>query len=202
MALDWTDIGPLAAGPQSALGAEQVGFFALPGTRETWSPARGAWERSAEVWKVPYLAFGGWVAAVPAGSPNLDAAWDYVSWLASPSGSGRDVLDGSSGINPYRHSHISDPAAWAPVLSAAAATAYLRVIREGLEAPLIAYDLRLPGTQAYLDALDRQIGRALNGEATPEEALRTAAAEWDFLTDRLGRGAQRRHYRSAMGLPE
>jgi len=202
MALDWSDIGPLAAGPQSAIPGGQVGFFELPGTQELWDPSRGGWIKCDIPWQVPYLAFGGWVAAVPAASPHQDAAWDYIAWLASPSNSAHDVLDGYSGINPYRRSHLVDPKAWSSALSATAAADYLRVIRDGLNAPQIALDLRLPGTAAYLDALDRQIGRVLAGEVSVETALRTAAAEWDFLTDRLGREAQRRHYRSAMGLPE
>jgi multiple sugar transport system substrate-binding protein len=202
MAIDWTDIGPLSAGTESAIPGGEVGFFPLPGTRETWNPARNAWERQAEVWRVPYLAFGGWVAAVPMSAAHRDAAWDYVSWLASPSNSARDVLDGYSGINPYRRSHLVDLDVWSSALSRTAAQDYLRVISEALDSPSIALDLRLPGTAAYLDALDRQIGRALAGEVAVETALRTAAAEWDFLTDRLGRGAQRRHYRSAMGMPE
>lgn len=202
MAIDWTDIGPLAAGPNSSVPGGQVGFFALPGTDEAWNPSHGAWEKQREVWRVPYLAFGGWVAAVPASAPHRDAAWDYVSWLASPANSAHDVLDGYSGINPYRRSHLIDPDAWASALSRRAAEDYLDVIRGALASPVLARDLRLPGTAAYLEALDRQIGRALSGEVSVETALRTAAAEWDFLTDRLGRGAQRRHYRSAMGLPE
>lgn len=202
MAIDWTDIGPLAVGSTSELTGEQVGFFALPGSRDCWNPIRGAWDHYADVWRVPFLAFGGWVAAVPASSPHVEDAWNYVAWLASPAASIGDVTNGYSGINPYRFSHLSDPDVWRAVMPRRAADAYLGVLRDALAAPVVAQDLRLPGTEAYLESLDREIGRALDGEISPEEALRVAAAEWDFLTDRLGRGAQRRHYRTAMGLPE
>jgi len=203
MAIDWTDIGPLSAGPGSRLTGDQVAFFSLPGSRDVWNASKGMWERRTDgVNNVPYLAFGGWVAAVPAGSRRQEAAWDYIAWLAGPANSARDVMDGYSGINPYRRSHLVDSTPWLSVLSRDAADSYLRVIRDGLGSPVIALDLRVPGTQAYLAALDRQLDLALSGAAAPEDALRAAAAEWDFLTDRLGRSAQRRHYRTAMGLPE
>lgn len=202
MAIDWTDIGPLAVGPSSVLRPDQVGFFSLPGSREVWNPTRGVWDRRDDVWKVPHLAFGGWVAAVPATSPHRLEAWNYIAWLANPVNSGGDILDGSSGINPYRRSHLDDIDRWLTIFPRSLADSYLSVIRDALAAPRIAQDLRLPGAAAYLDALDVQVGRTLRSEIQPEEALHAAAAEWDFLTDRLGRGAQRRHYRSAMGVTE
>jgi len=202
MAIDWTDIGPLAFGPTSALSSGQVGFFALPGGTETWNPSRGAWDRRATVWKVPHLAFGGWVAAVPATSRHREEAWSFISWLASPTASRRDIVDGASGINPHRKSHLADFDNWLTVFPRDAASSYLGVIGEGLAAPNAAHDLRLPGATAYLNALDRQVERALTGESSVEVALRRAAADWDFLTDRLGRGTQRRFYRAAMGVAE
>jgi multiple sugar transport system substrate-binding protein len=64
----------------------------------------------------------------------------------------------------------------------------------------VARDLRLPGYRAYIAALEDQLDRVMSGELAPAAGLRAAAEDWEALTDRLGRGAQRRHYRQAMGL--
>ncbi|WP_296810261.1 extracellular solute-binding protein [Thiocapsa sp.] len=227
MNIDWADTGVLAGALGGAMGGERasvadtplsgdprdsrtetsaiagnVGFFVLPGSREVWNPASGAWETLPSVRSVSFLAFGGWIAVVPAVGAEHERAWAYVAWYASPEHSARDLLDGSSGINPYRLSHLDDPAPWRSLLGDRQAEDYLRVLRASLSAPQIARDLRLPGYRAYIAALEDQLDRVMTGGATPEEGLRAAAADWEALTDRLGRNSQRRHYREAMGLSE
>jgi multiple sugar transport system substrate-binding protein len=210
MNIDWADTGVLAgalggrqastAGPSAIAG--DVGFFLLPGSREVWNPAGKAWETLPAVRSVSFLAFGGWIAVVPAASLERERAWSYLAWYASPEHSARDLLDGSSGINPYRLSHLEDPAPWRRLLGDRQAEDYLHVLRASLSAPQIARDLRLPGYRAYIAALEDQLDRVMTGSAPPEEGLRAAAAHWEALTDRLGRNSQRRHYREAMGLSE
>ncbi len=200
MAIDWSDIGVLATDPTYSRVAGKVGFFILPGSREVWNPASGAWEDLAAVRPVPFLAFGGWIAAVPLAAADPAAAWDYIAWLAAPERADRDVRDGNSGLNPYRSAQLDQIDAWSALMGPEAARAYLAVLRESLSLPQTARDLRLPGYPAYMDALDTQIGRVLAGEVAPEQALAAAAVAWDQITDRLGRASQRRHYREAMGL--
>jgi multiple sugar transport system substrate-binding protein len=150
---------------------------------------------------VTFLAFGGWVAAVPATSPQGERAWSFLAWYASPGHSAADVLDGSSGINPYRRSHLADPAPWQRLLGERQAADYLGVLRASLAAPQVARDLRLPGYRAYIKALEDQLDLVMAGETTPAEGLGAAARAWESLTDRLGRLSQRRHYRESVGLP-
>lgn len=200
MNIDWTDTGVLAASAEYSAVAGKVGFYTLPGSREAWDPAMQDWRRLRTAHHVPFLAFGGWVAAVPAASRAGDAAWDYVAWLSSPERSARDVADGASGINPYRMSHLNDPALWAEVFPPSQAEDYLGVIRQSLDHPMVARDLRIPGVRAYQAALDHGIGRVLDGSSEPAVALADVAGRWELITDRLGRDAQHRHYRAAMGL--
>ncbi|HSO82099.1 extracellular solute-binding protein [Thiocapsa sp.] len=223
MNIDWADTGVLAGAlgggragiadtplsgdsrenrTETSAIAGNVGFFVLPGSREVWNPASRAWETLPAVRSVSFLAFGGWIAVVPAASAEHERAWAYVARYASPEHSARDMLDGSSGINPYRLSHLDDPAPWRRLLGDRQANDYLGVLRASLSAPQIARDLRLPGYRAYIAALEDQLDRVMTGSATPEEGLRAAAADWEALTDRLGRNSQRRHYREAMGLSE
>jgi multiple sugar transport system substrate-binding protein len=137
---------------------------------------------------------------VPAASPRTVEAWAYLAWYGSPAHSVADVLDGTSGINPYRISRLREAAPWRALLGTTQADAYLSTLRESLGAPEIARDLRLPGYRAYIAALDAQLDRVMAGEVGPEEGLRAAARDWELITDRLGRDGQRRHYRAAMGL--
>lgn len=202
MAIDWADTGVLAGDPRRSRIAGKLGFFPLPGSQEVWNPATRAWDRLPEPRSVTFLAFGGWIGVVPAASPNGDQAWSYLAWYASPEHSAQDVLDGTSGVNPYRRSHLEDPAPWRRLLGDQVASDYLGVLEASLSAPAKAQDLRLPGYRAYVAALEDQLDRVLAGDLSPAEGLRAAARAWEALTDRLGRNSQRRHYREAMGLTD
>lgn len=202
MIIDWTDTGVLSTDPARSTVAGRVGFFMLPGSDQVWSQSQRAWISLGQVRRVPFLAFGGWVAAVPAGSSNVDAAWRYIAWYGSPENSRRDVTDGASGINPYRRSHLDDPQLWLRTFdNEDTARAYIDIIGECLDSPDLARDLRIPGFRAYMAVLDEQIGRTVEGALEPQAALADAANSWERITDRLGREGQRRHYRRAMGLP-
>lgn len=202
MNLDWADTGVLAGNARHSRIAGKVGFFRLPGSHEVWNPATRTWDQLAEPRSVTFLAFGGWIAVVPAASPQLVAAWSYISWFVNQENSAQDVLDGTTGINPYRPSQLQDPAPWRGLLGEQQADDYLQVLRDSLMATQTVPDLRLPGYRAYIAALEQQLDRVLSGEIEPKSGLLQAARAWDALTDRLGRNSQRRHYRAAMGLPE
>ena len=200
MNIDWTDTGVLTGNDTVSRVAGKTGFFMLPGCRERWDAVRQSWQALDRVRRVPFLAFGGWVAAVPAASRAREAAWGYIAWLSTPERSARDVTDGSAGFNPYRLSHLDDTDLWSGVLSVDDALAYQQVIRQSLDHPLVTRDLRIPGVRAYQAALDRGIGAVLEDRATPSAALADVGLAWDRITDRLGRDAQARHYRTTMGL--
>ncbi len=202
MAIDWSDIGVLAADPRRSAVAGKVGFFMLPGSDVAWNPKEHRWDDLPAPRPVPFLAFGGWIAAVPRAARDPARAWDYVAWLARPDHADRDVRDGTSGFNPYRTEQLDGVAGWRQLMGAGEADAYLKVLRDSLSSPDIARDLRLPGYPAYMAALDRQVGKVLSGESSIDEALSAAAVEWEQITDRLGRASQLRHYREAMGLVE
>ena len=61
--------------------------------------------------------------------------------------------------------------------------------------------MRLPAYFSYTEALEIELSKALAGETTPQAALDAVAAEWNRLTDELGRDAQLAAYRASMGLP-
>jgi len=200
MTLDWGDTGPMAEDPNRSQVAGKVGFFVLPGSTDVWDIRTQSWMQVPSARRVPFLAFGGWVAAVPKNAPHPQAAWDYIMWFSSVENSLEDVLDGRTGINPYRYSHFLEIDAWMRVFPPAAAADYLRVIRASLDSPHAALDLRLPGFNEYIEAFEEQLSRILTHEVDVQAGLDQVAAEWDAMTNRRGRAAQRDLYRTSMGL--
>jgi multiple sugar transport system substrate-binding protein len=200
MILDWGDTGILAADAKRSSIAGNVGYFTLPGTYQIWNYKKGVWDTVKTPYKVPFLAFGGWVGSVPSNSRNAKAAWDYLMWYSSPENSLRDVMTSGSGINPYRFSHFTNLDAWTRTLSKRAASEYLGVLRTSLDSPFVALDLRLPGFHYYTEALETNLDKALNQELTVKQAMTQAAGEWEKITDHYGREKQRVIYRAAMGL--
>ncbi|EIE48677.1 ABC transporter substrate-binding protein [Citreicella sp. 357] len=198
MAIDWSDIGLYASDPALSHVGGRAGFFVLPGSEAVWDAQAQVW-RAQAAYPVPFLAFGGWIAAVPAEARAPDHAWDYIRWIADPARADSDVRSGASGFNAYRMSQLNDPDGWRNIIGDATES-YLGVLRESLSSPAVTPDLRIPGYPAYMAALDAHLGDVLAGRAGPAQALAAAAVEWEQITDRLGRGAQARNYREAMRL--
>ncbi|GEO81252.1 extracellular solute-binding protein [Pararhodospirillum oryzae] len=201
LTLDWGDTGPMAENTALSRIVDKVGYFVLPGASEVWNSRTRAWETVPHGRRVPFLAFGGWVAAVPRNAPHPQEAWHYIMWFSSVANSLADVLDGSTGVNPYRYSHFSEIDAWTRVFSRRAAADYLGVIKSSLDSPNVALDLRLPGFNEYTEAFEEQMSGVLAGTVAVQPALDAVAQAWDAITERRGRDSQRALYRASMGLP-
>lgn len=200
MTVEWGDTGQITADPKKSAVIGKVGYFVLPGTSKIWNYKTGKWDNADPPHKAPFLAFGGWVGSVPENSRKKDAAWDYILWYSNPENSLHDVVTSGTGINPYRFSHFTGIDAWTRAFSKRAASEYLGVLRTSLDSPYAALDLRIPGFHKYTEALEKQLTRAMKKEAAVKDALNAAAAEWEKITDRLGRKKQLAIYRSSMGL--
>jgi multiple sugar transport system substrate-binding protein len=200
LGIDWGDIGVLSdTGPESKVRGK-VGYTILPGTTKTWDYKKGKWVEFAPENAAPYLAFGGWVGSIDVNSPNIEAAYDFLSYLSSPEVSYIDVTTPETGFNPYRKSHFAKLDRWYEFGFVYPAD-YLMAIEETIAHPNVQVDLRIPGTSKYMEAIEVQTSMALAGEKTPEEAMADAAKEWDRITDELGRDKQKRYFRESLGLP-
>ena len=76
---------------------------------------------------------------------------------------------------------------------------YLDAYYENFNAPTLLPYLRITGTQEYYDALDSNLSATMSGAKTPQQALDDTAAQWEPITDRLGRDKQLKAYQSAIG---
>lgn len=200
MDIDWGDSGVNAADPETSLVSGKVGSAMLPGSTRIWNDQTRQWDTYDEPVRSPFMAFGGWQAAVPANSDAVEAAWNFIEWLSSPQVSGQAVVTPQSGINPYRYSHFKNFDRWLSIFTPKEARMYLDTQLDSLNAPNVALDMRIPGYFAYTQALEVQLTRALNFEISPQTALDNVAREWNALTDRFGRDQQRAAYRASMGL--
>jgi len=130
----------------------------------------------------------GYVMSVASDSPRTELAYLFLQWLTSPEISLQRVMLPYALRDPYRISHFESTLyrnMWAE------AGNYLdKLMEAGNKASL---DIFLPGAAEYHDILDRACTAAYAG-TEPQEALDTAAQEFEDLTERMGRDRQKQAY--------
>ncbi len=125
---------------------------------------------------------------VPKG-PNAGLAFLFAMWLTDPDVSARSVGVPGGFADPYRWNHLSDPR-----IRSVYSVQALQVFADEWEVAHLP-GTGLPGDAEYLAVLDRELTAVARGERAPAEAMARTAAEWDEITERLGRAEQirRRH---------
>jgi multiple sugar transport system substrate-binding protein len=213
LTLDWGDIGSLAVDPAQSVVQDKVGAVIMPGTTEVLDRATGELVACDEttcpyaidgVNHAPFAAFGGWSGAVSAAAPDdvKAAAYAYFAYVSAPAQSNVDVTIGITGFNPYRTSQFEDNSAWlANGFSEQAAADYLGAINASLSSPNMMLDLRIPQNQRYQQVvLDTILSQFLAGEFTAEEAAAEIEAQWNEITDEIGREDQLAAYLGTLGV--
>jgi multiple sugar transport system substrate-binding protein len=199
--IDWGDVGPISIDEEASVVKGLVGFGPLPGGAQYWDYVTGEWVTpEAGYNRAPFIAFGGWIIGVAADSDVKEAALDFAAFMAAPDMVKQLAVTGGTGINPARFSQFEALDLWVNAgFDEASAQDYLDAILSGINDPNAVLDLRITGSAEYLQTLDTEIVRAYAGEISPQEALDNVAAQWNEITDRLGRDAQLEQYRSAVG---
>ena len=126
------------------------------------------------------------VVAKSAKNPRL--AFLYAMWLTDPDVSTRSIGVTGGFADPYRWNHLRD--------------ARIREIYtpEALETFAAEWAVTLPagtglrGDGDYLAALDRNLTAAARGDIGAQEAMKRTSAEWETITERLGRADQIRQW--------
>jgi multiple sugar transport system substrate-binding protein len=174
----WPDEGLMTDIYRANTGAE-MGFAKMP----------GAMVRGSKMERT--MTGGGWIIGLSADSRNKEAAYTLMRHILSPETSLHLVL--MPGTDIFRTSQFEHP-----VIKQVAPAEYLDVYQQSITDNFP--ELRIPGGFEYYDALDVAVQKALAGQSTVEEALDDAAAQWEKITDRIGRDGQRAAYKAAMGL--
>lgn len=136
----------------STLAFDDVGIQVMPVGSERAGTHRGIWN-----------------AAIGANSPNVEEAWTFLQWLTSREG---ELVNASTvGSFPARRSTLTSepPEPWLEPVYAALLQAY-EVAAEGEM-----WRIRSPKSDAVQQILADEVARGIAGQASDEEALRTAA---------------------------
>lgn len=137
----------------------------------------------------------GYMLAVMAGSRHPEAAYLFIQWLNSPEISLQRVMLPYALRDPFRRSQIRAPAyrsLWPT------APDYLDLLERA--APAAFLDLTLPGATQYQEAFHVAL-TSLRLGSPPAGVLDRMAADWDGITDRLGRRSQATAYADFLARP-
>ena len=213
MVIDWGDIGPLSIDESGAAIKDKMGAVIMPGTTKVLNTATGALEACNPelcphaidgVNYAPFAAFGGWAGAINKSADDdvKQAAYDFLSYVNQAEQSNVDVTIGWTGYNPYRNSQLENTELWIEAgFSPEFAENYLGAIKDSLNHPNMASDLKIPGSQQYTGVvLDRELARFLAGEITAEEATANIEEAWEEITEDFGRDSQKTMYNLSLGV--
>ena len=200
MAHWWADIGANEYASDQSVVQDKVGFSILPGSPDVYNYKTSTWDTIEGNNFAPYLAFLGWGLYVSKAGEERgvsEAAWDLVKHLSS-----KDISLWMniypSGMNPSRESHFN-AADWTIAgYPEADAQEYLDSISNSYNHPNRIVDLRIPGQGEYWIAAEDEWTRAVAGELSAQEALDSAAAKWEEITDKYDREKQKALYTASI----
>jgi multiple sugar transport system substrate-binding protein len=199
---DWGDIGTLVYDKNLSQIKGKLGAKPTPGVEsQVYDRKAGAWVDVPAGTRAPYLAFGGYVLAVPTTAKNKDAAWDLAAFMANPVTHAVDVVLPDSGLQPCRQSFVEAGVSFMVKAGSDETDAknWLKGIGETLSSTRVVPELSIPGQGEYIfTALNDEMKRALAKEISPEEAMKNAAQKWEQITDRLGRDKQKAAYAASL----
>ncbi len=199
--IDWGDVGPISYNPNASVIVGQTGFAPLPAATRYYDFAAGQWVEEEN--QAPFIAFGGWIIGVAQDSDVQACALDFARFMAAPEMVKKLAVTPDSGINPSRFSQFEDVQMWVDAgFDEEGARDYLDAVQNTINHPNAVLDLRIRGSAEYLNVLDVEVSRALANEITAQQALDNVAAQWDEITDRLGREEQLQQYRDSVGFAE
>jgi len=203
----WGDLGALAQQEGSRVKGK-VGAAPMPGVMQYYSIKSGRWVQGSTVNRVGNTTGGSWAGVISKQSKSPEATYYLFALLATKEKSMVYAVRGWDGIDPGRTSHFLPPDGTANIndylkadWNEADVRDFLHAYYESFSNPLQQPYLRMPGTYSYLTAFNLHLAEAASGQSTPKAALKATAVDFEEITLRLGREAQRQTYRASLGLP-
>ncbi len=198
MAMDWADLGIYAVNSPISIVQDRVGYAQIPGSYNVYNPETKKWDNRYN--QVSSIS-GNWMFFINKDSKNKKLAFEFAAHMTSKELTKKLTATSGNAVNPSRYSHFDDPASWkASGFSTESARLYLDEITKSLSNKNVVVDILIPGADRYYQALDKHIHQAVLGKIPPEKALNRAAAEWDDITDEMGRSRQIKFYRESLNL--
>ena len=202
----WGDLGALAQQEGSQV-TGLTGAAPIPGTSEYYDIAAGEWKSVDGVNHVGNTTGGSWAGVISKFSAAPEAAYYLLALMATEEKSLVYAARGWDGADPGRFSHYLPPEGTAPIDDYLAAgwdeqdiKDYTKAYFDNFSAEQQFPYLRIPGTFEYWTALDIHLSEAATGQLTAAEALAATVADFEQISDRLGRDEQLEIYKTSLGL--
>jgi len=181
------------------LGGEPLWRFkALPFAATVFDSLRDRWQPQATDESVTVLGFSGRLVSVTSSTKNSSSAFKLIAWLTS----GKTATQLSSRSQATLWSRISQRQQANRWIADRADDELFELITRQLSSDNYYVLPRIPGIDRYLRTLNTAVAQAVQGKATPAEALEAATSQWNALTESLGQKQQRQAYRWHLGLGE
>ncbi|MCC6793046.1 MAG: extracellular solute-binding protein [Thermomicrobiales bacterium] len=200
----WGDVGSNAKTSDSSVVGDVVGFDILPGSDDVYNIATGAWDSlTTGPNYAPNMAYIGWgiyvMNSVDSDPVKQKAAWSIAAHLG-----GKDIslwmAAYPSGFQPYRQSHFNIAEWVAAGYDEAFITSYLESEANSYNHPNAAIEPRIPGIFQYYSIAEDELAKAFAGNVDAQTCADTIAAEWEKITDGIGRESQIELYKASLGL--
>lgn len=188
----WGDHGKDAQDKENSKIRGKMGFHLTPGSKEVYNQKTNAWETMEQVSYAPYLGYGGRCWGVAADTQHAEACWEFLKFACSPEITLEVSRTPMAGMEPVRLSQfniddwVNSAYQWDPK----EAEMWLGTLKDNITRPNIVPDLRVPGFDEYLAALELAVSIAATREGNPQDALDQCAQTWRDVTDRVG-GAEK-----------
>lgn len=202
----WGDLGALAQQEGSQV-LGKTGAAPIPGTSEYYDIAAGEWKSVEGVNSVGNTTGGSWAGVISKFSDAPEASYYLLALMATEEKSLIYAARGWDGADPGRFSHYLPPEGTASIDDYLAAgwdeqdiKDYTKAYFDNFSAESQFPYLRIPGTFEYWTALDIHLSEAATGQVTPSEALEATVADFEQITDRLGREQQLEIYKTSLGF--
>lgn len=203
-ALGLADVNVLAGLQKVHNLTDKIGICRMPGGGRWFEYESGKEVASPDGNRVPYLGSGGWLAAVPLGSAEPDAAFSLLADLAGRERSGQIVLDRIWGGRPIRRDQVEHSRLEGLNLDAERTKQLKDAMRQTLtHAGMVnpAVRLRTTTEASHEAALLKEIRTCLeNNDGDAAKALAAAAARWEQMDSERGTAAALDDYLISVGL--
>jgi multiple sugar transport system substrate-binding protein len=200
----WGDVGSNVKTNDASVVGDVTGFSILPGSDDVFNARTGQWDTLPSGPNyAPNMAYIGWgvyvMSRVDADPKKHKAAWSAAAHLG-----GKDLSLWTaaypSGFQPYRNSHFNIEEWVAAGYDEAFITAYLNSERESYNHPNAAIEPRIPGIFQYYSVAEDELAKIFAGNSEAQAGADRIAAEWERITDQIGRDSQIALYKASLGL--
>jgi multiple sugar transport system substrate-binding protein len=171
-------VGYANANPQSQIKGQQLSCV-IPGVKVNGKLIR----------RSPQAAGTGYMVSRYSKHPEL--AYYFLQWFTGPTKGDEAIADGKGFWDPMRRSNLTNPA-----IIAKFGKQFLETTMENAKHATSL--LMLEGNEEYFNVLDKNLALVMQGNATPEEAVKNIEAGWNKITDDIGRQNQIRAWRSGV----